>query len=112
MRVVIYINIMERGGAEGQIVLLTKGLIERGHEVKIATGTGRLAAVPEELLPHIVQIPERPRIKRFRLFYRFLREYRPDILHNQLYMANVFGTLVSGAGCKVRVLKGNQVSQG
>lgn len=93
MRVAIYINIMERGGAEGQVVLLAKGLLERGYEVKIATGTGKLAVVPEGLLPYIVEIPERPRVKRFLLFYRFLREYRPDILHNQLYMANVFGTI-------------------
>ncbi len=93
MRVAIYINIMERGGAEGQVILLARGLLERGYDVKIATGSGKLAVVPEELLPHIVQIPERPRVKRFLLFFRFLREYRPDILHNQLYMANVFGTL-------------------
>jgi glycosyltransferase involved in cell wall biosynthesis len=84
---------MERGGAEGQVVVLAEGLLERGHEVKIATGTGRITAVPDNLLPHVVEIPERPRLKRFRAFYRFLREYQPDVLHNQLYMANVFGTL-------------------
>ncbi|MCP4230102.1 MAG: glycosyltransferase [bacterium] len=105
MRVVIYINIMERGGAEGQVAVLAEGLLERGYEVKIATGSGKLTAVPDNLLPYVIEIPERPRLKRFWAFFRFLREYKPDVLHNQLYMANVFGTLAGRlAGVKTIIM--------
>jgi glycosyltransferase involved in cell wall biosynthesis len=95
LRIAIYIGQLERGGAEGQVALLAHGLIERGHDVRIATGEGPADVIPPEMLDYVIHLPDRPRYGRWRSLRRFLREFEPDVLHSQLSVANVFGTLAS-----------------
>jgi glycosyltransferase involved in cell wall biosynthesis len=107
LRVAIYIGQLERGGAEGQVALLAHGLIERGHDVSVATGEGPIEVIPPELTGRIARLPDRPRYLRWRSLRRFLREFEPDVLHSQLSVANVFGTFAGAAErvpCRVMTL--------
>jgi glycosyltransferase involved in cell wall biosynthesis len=100
LRVAIYIGQLGHGGAEGQVALLALGLIERGHDVRIATGEGPADVIPPGLSDYVTHLPDRPRYGRWRSLRRFLREFEPDVLHSQLSVANVFGTF---AGAVERV---------
>lgn len=107
MRIAIYIGQLERGGAEGQVALLAHGLIERGHDVRVATGEGPIEVIPPELTDRIAHLPDRPRYLRWRSLRRFLRGFKPDVLHSQLSVANVFGTFAGAAErvpCRVMTL--------
>jgi glycosyltransferase involved in cell wall biosynthesis len=97
VKVVIYIGQMVPGGAEGQIVVLTRGLFERGHDTRILTEEGLTSAVPPDLAPYVVTVPHRPRLSRLRAVREHLRQFDPDVLHLQLSSANLWGTLAAPA---------------
>lgn len=101
MRVALYIGQLDVGGAEGQILLLARGLAARGWEVRVLTEVGRLGAVGEDVAPFVVTVPARPRVRRLAVLRRFLGEFRPDLLHCQLTSANLWGTLAAGRGLPV-----------
>jgi glycosyltransferase involved in cell wall biosynthesis len=96
-RIAIYIGQLGRGGAEGQVALLARGLLDRGHDVRIVTGKGPADVIPPELSGYVTRLPDRPRFARWRSLRRFLRVFEPDVLHNQLSVANVFGAFVGAA---------------
>lgn len=97
LRVAIYIGQLGRGGAEGQVVLLARGLLDRGHDVRIATGEGPADVIPTELSDYVTHLPDRPRLSRWRSLRSFLREFTPDVLHSHLSVANLFGTFAGAA---------------
>jgi glycosyltransferase involved in cell wall biosynthesis len=93
LKVAIYIGQLDVGGAEGQIVLLARGLRDRGHDVMLITEEGRTRAVTPDLLGSLVLIPHRPRRARLRALGEILAAARPDVLHCQLTAANLWGTV-------------------
>lgn len=93
MRITIYIGQLDVGGAEGQVVLLARGLRERGHDVMLVTEEGRTAAVTADLLGNLVLVPHRPRRARLSALKEVLAAARPDVLHCQLAAANLWGTV-------------------
>ncbi|HUV86700.1 MAG TPA: glycosyltransferase [bacterium] len=93
MKIAIYIGQLDVGGAEGQIVLLARGLRARGHDVMLITEEGRTRAVTPDLLGSLVLIPHRPRRARLRALKEILAAARPDVLHCQLTTANLWGTV-------------------
>ncbi|UCE27771.1 MAG: glycosyltransferase [Candidatus Coatesbacteria bacterium] len=97
LRIAIYIGQLGRGGAEGQVALLARGLLDRGHDVRIATGGSAADAIPPELSNRVTHLPGRPRLARWQSLRKFLREFEPDVLHSQLSVANVFGTFAGAA---------------
>ena len=103
MRIAIYIGQLDVGGAEGQVVLLARGLLARGHDVRLVTDAGRTAAVPPDLEPHVATVPSRPRLSRLRALVRLLRRFDPAVLHCQLTSANLWGS-IAGKRARVPVL--------
>jgi glycosyltransferase involved in cell wall biosynthesis len=93
VKIAIYIGQLDVGGAEGQIILLARGLLARGHDVRLITGAGRTAAVPPDLESRVVTVPRRPRFARLRALTRFLRRFDPAVLHCQLTSANLWGSI-------------------
>lgn len=93
MRIAIYIGQLDVGGAEGQVILLARGLLTRGHDVRLVTDAGRTAAVPADLEPHVVTVPSRPRLARLRNLVRVFRDFDPAVVHCQLTSANLWGSI-------------------
>jgi glycosyltransferase involved in cell wall biosynthesis len=93
LKISIYIGQLDVGGAEGQVVLLARGLKGRGHDVMLITEEGRTAALPPDLLGNLVLLPRRPRRARLRALEEVLVAARPDVLHCQLTAANLWGTI-------------------
>lgn len=94
------------GGAERQVVLLSRELAELGHAVSIYTLNRRTLRL-EELAGTGVEV--RVDQKRHKLdlalvarLRRHIREWRPDIVHGFLYDAHVYSRLAGwGAGVPV-----------
>jgi glycosyltransferase involved in cell wall biosynthesis len=93
MRIAIYIGQLDVGGAEGQVILLARGLFARGHDVRLITDAGRTAAVPPDLEPYVVTVPSRPRLTRLRGLVRVLKDFDPAVVHCQLTSANLWGSI-------------------
>lgn len=93
MKIAIYAGQLDVGGAEGQIVLLARGLRRRGHDLLLITEEGRTAAVTADLLANLVLVPHRPRRARLRALQEVLAGTCPDVLHCQLTAANFWGTM-------------------
>ncbi len=93
LKISIYIGQLDVGGAEGQVVLLARGLKGRGHDVMLITEEGRTAALTPDLLDNLVLLPRRPRRARLRALEAVLAVTRPDVLHCQLTAANLWGTV-------------------
>jgi glycosyltransferase involved in cell wall biosynthesis len=97
VKVVIYIGQMIPGGAEGQVVVLTRGLLGRGHDATVLTEEGLTGAVPPDLARYVATVPSRPRLARLKALQERLRQFAPDVLHLQLSSANLWGTVAARA---------------
>src|SRR5207248_2823058 len=96
MKIFFLIRSLGLGGAERQLVLVARGLHERGHEVVVATFYSD-GALEKELREAGVLI--RPLHKQGRWdvvafllrLIRVVREERPDIVHSYLPDPNLMG---------------------
>jgi glycosyltransferase involved in cell wall biosynthesis len=103
MRVLFVISGLGLGGAERQVVLLSKELVRLGHAVSVYTLTD---AVPrlDELAGHDIDVVvDRKRRKLdfgvLRRLRRHIRAWRPTIVHGFLYDGDIYSRLaVWGAG--------------
>ena len=111
MRATILVRTFDVGGAERQIVALSRGLVRRGHEVMVvvveAGGTlvpqlrGTGATVVEVTEHRIGELPLRlPRL------VRLLRGFHPDVLFGQLAYGNVLAVLCRSFLPHTRVVQG------
>lgn len=111
MKILFLLRSLNYGGAERQLVLLSKELLQRGHDVVVATfySGGQLE---QELLEAGVRI--RPLHKRgrwdvliflFRLT-RVVREERPDVLHGYLGDPNNVSVFLKPLFPTVRIVWG------
>jgi L-malate glycosyltransferase len=102
--VLLLLNSFETGGAEGQLVLLARLLIESGRfgvHLACLSRIGPLLAEAEKL--GVGAIPEFPltsfydlnMVKQLRKFRSFLRERKIDVVHTDGFYTNVFG--IAGA---------------
>jgi glycosyltransferase involved in cell wall biosynthesis len=103
VKIALYLGQLDVGGAEGQALLLARGLRARGHDLLLITEEGRLGAVPPDLLAAVAEVPPRPRRARLRALREILAAARADVLHCQLPVANLWGT-VAGRGAGVPVV--------
>lgn len=108
MKVLFLTRSLHAGGAERQLVLLARGLVERGHEVHVVSwyGGGRLSAelVDADVLVHDLAKTSRWRVGGF--LWRAIclsRRLRPDVIHGVLPGPNLMATLLKwttpGARC-------------
>jgi glycosyltransferase involved in cell wall biosynthesis len=107
MRIVIVNSGLRYGGAEKQIVELSKELLRRGHAVAIYTLTSdvpRLAELDGSGIDVVVD-NKRGKLDLALLWRlrRFIKSYRADLLHGFLYDGNIYAR-VAAAGLGVPVL--------
>jgi len=117
MKIFFLIRSLGFGGAERQLVLLSKGLHDRGHEVVVATFySGDGGPLERELLQAGVRI--RPLHKQGRWdvvafllrLIRVVREERPDIVHSYLPDPNLMGVVLKPLFPTIRIVWGVRTS--
>jgi glycosyltransferase involved in cell wall biosynthesis len=98
VRIAFLVRTFDAGGAERQIIALTRGLVERGHQVLVVVVEAGGTWVPalRDTGATVVEVTERgigelP----FRLprLLRSLHRFRPDVLYGQLAFGNVLAAL-------------------
>lgn len=94
---------LARGGAEAQLVYLTKELVRRGHAVAIYTLNHELDRLPELADSGVeVKIDQKRMKLDIALLFRlraFIRSFQADLIQGFLYDGNLYGCL---AGCLTR----------
>jgi glycosyltransferase involved in cell wall biosynthesis/O-antigen/teichoic acid export membrane protein len=115
MRVVLVIGTLERGGTEGQVVMLARGLRRHGAEVTIVclSSAGPLAEglAAEGIAVEVAGfrgltpiLNPLPLLRVFRGLTETIRGRRPDVVHAFLYWGNLLGvTFGRRAEARVRV---------
>ena len=99
MKIVFITRCLEYGGAERQLVLLAKGLLDRGHQpvVVVFYPGGPLqnklveAGVPVRPLDKSGRWDVLPFLARL---IRVLRRERPDVIHGYLFAENLLAVLL------------------
>jgi glycosyltransferase involved in cell wall biosynthesis len=107
MRVLFVISGLGLGGAERQVVLLSKELVKRGHNVSIYTLTRETPRIDELEGTHVdVRVDQKNSrldpsvIKRLR---RHIQSWRPQIVHGFLYDGDLYARLAA-CGLDIPVL--------
>ena len=107
MRVLFVVSGLGLGGAERQIVLLSKELVRLGHEASIYTLNRRTARMDELAGSDVNVVLDQKRQKldfaTLARLRRHIRDWRPDIVHGFLYDGDVYSRL-AGWGVRVPVL--------
>jgi len=113
MRILFHISELDIGGAERMLFMLASGLVERGHEVEVAclTGNGAVGAWLEKagIRVHYLNARKSWPPSLYLPLRKVVRDFRPEVLHNFLFHANMIGRFVgwlSGVPaviCAVRV---------
>lgn len=107
MRVLFVVSGLGLGGAERQIVLLSKELVRLGHEASIYTLNRRTARMDELAGSDVNVVLDQKRQKldfaTLARLRRHIRDWRPDIVHGFLYDGDVYSRL-AGWGVPVPVL--------
>lgn len=115
IRVLFVIRSLERGGAEGQLVSLAKGMAERGFTVAVLTlypGGSLAPRIVEGGAAHI-SLDKRSRwdlIMPLWRAVRHVRRFRPDIVHGYLPVGNIFALLL-GRSIGAKVIWGIRASR-
>jgi glycosyltransferase involved in cell wall biosynthesis len=97
MRIVFVLTSLGMGGAEKQTLAVAEGMVKRGHEVVVLALKPR---VPEQwpTTVRVVYLGMRKSpasfISAFLQARRFLREFKPDLLHSHCFHANIFARLL------------------
>jgi len=107
MRVLFVVSGLALGGAERQIVLLSRELVRLGHDVSIYTLTRETPRI-DELAGVKVDVVIDQKRQRLDLgvlgrLRRHIRKWRPDIVHGFLYDGDFYSRL-AGCGARVPVL--------
>lgn len=99
MRILFLIRSLDTGGAERQLVVLARGLKERGHTVAVAVfyeGGAFTAELTNADIP-ILSVSKRGRGDVPGFFWRLLLtclDFSPDIIHSYLDVSNVVASIL------------------
>ena len=115
MKILFLIRSLNSGGAERQLVVLSKGLRERGHDVVVAIfySGGPLEKELSEARVRIRALNKRGRWDVFAFLSRVtkvIREERPAILHGYLDDPNLITTMLKSLFPRMRVVWGVRCS--
>lgn len=111
MKIVFLIRSLDYGGAERQLVVLTKGLHERGYSVQVAVFYPK-GPLEKDLLDFGVTVHVLNKRERWDVFFflvhliQFLSHEKPDILHSYLGIPNIFAVLLKPIFPSMRVVWG------
>ena len=115
MKIVFLFRSLNYGGAERQLVILAKGLRERGHDVVVAIfySGGPLEKELREAGVRIRPLHKRGRWEVLRFLFRLIRvmrEERPDVLHGYLGDPNNVSVVLKPLFPTVRIVWGVRCS--
>ncbi|NPA38289.1 MAG: glycosyltransferase family 4 protein [Candidatus Nanohaloarchaeota archaeon] len=85
---------LEGGGAETHIRLISKGMVERGHQVAIYFMKGSDSTKKELEKTGIKIIKGSPGVRGIAKLIAFIKQYKPDFVHAHLYKGEIYGTFV------------------
>ena len=97
MRIVTVLTSLGVGGAEKQALAVAERMTQRGHDVTLLVLMSRLPQEWPTTLPVVhLDIRKNPAsvAAGFRCGRRFLREFRPDVVHSHSFHANLFARLL------------------
>lgn len=99
MKILILIRALTTGGAERQVVLLAKGLKQRGHEVQVMVfyGGGALEADLVETAIPVINLGKKGRWDTLAFLWRLIRAVRreqPCVLYSFLTVSNLLNGLL------------------
>jgi glycosyltransferase involved in cell wall biosynthesis len=113
MRVLFIISDLDLGGAQKQVVEISRQLVRHGHEAAIFTLNNVVPRAKDLEGSGVELVVEQKRSKldarvlgRLR---RFIREWRPDIIHGFLFDGDVYGR-IAAIGTGVPVLNSERSS--
>jgi glycosyltransferase involved in cell wall biosynthesis len=114
MKIFFLIRSLDVGGAERQMILLSRGLAERGHEVTIAVFYN--GKIDHEVSPRVrlLNLKKGGRWDNFRFLrnlYKAVRDFHPDIIHGFLIVPNIYAGLLKILFPRSRVVWGLRSSQ-
>jgi glycosyltransferase involved in cell wall biosynthesis len=102
MRILFVISGLAFGGAERQVVLLSRELVRLGHRVSVYTLTSDTSRIDELAGAEVDLVVDR---KRFKLDFgvlgrlrRHVRAWRPDVVHGLLFDGNFYSRLAGWGG--------------
>jgi glycosyltransferase involved in cell wall biosynthesis len=115
LRICFLIRSLDRGGTEGQLMVLANGLATRGHSVSVVTlyGGGALATEFERAGIPVRAIGKQHRWDAVALLRRLLpviREHRADVVHGYLDAGNILAALVKPLAGGARIVWGVRTS--
>jgi glycosyltransferase involved in cell wall biosynthesis len=115
LKIIFLIRSLYSGGAERQLVVLSKGLSERGHDVVVAIFYSG-GPLEKELWNTRVRVRALNKQGRWDVFglmsevTKVVREERPDILHGYGFDQNLIGTTLMPLFPRMRVVWGLRCS--
>lgn len=109
MKILFLARALNVGGAERQLVVLAKGLRQRGHEVAVAVfySGGALEEELREARISVVSLNKRGRWDVFGFMFRLIRTVqtmRPDVLHS--YISNLVTVAIKPFNASVKCVWG------
>lgn len=116
LKIAFLVSRLNRGGTERQLIVLTRGLRERGHSVVVLVfySGGALEAELRDVGVRVRVLHKRGRwdLARFGLdLRRVVHEERPDVLHGYLDVPNALALATRGAVDGLKVVWGLRASK-
>jgi glycosyltransferase involved in cell wall biosynthesis len=109
MKILFLIRSLDIGGAEKQMILLSNGLAERGHDVTVAVFYA--GKIDHELsakvkLNNLHKTGRWGNFQFLKRLYKLSKDLRPDVIHGFLIVPNIFAGLLKIFFPRVRVVWG------
>lgn len=115
MKIIFLIRSLERGGAERQLVYLSKKLFEKGFEVKVVTFY-KNGFYEDELLQSGITVKSLDKKGRWDLFgfiwrlIKYIKSEMPNILHGYLGTANILCVFIKPFISQTKIVWGVRAS--
>jgi glycosyltransferase involved in cell wall biosynthesis len=106
-KILLFISSLGSGGAQRQMVLLSNELSRAGNEVTLLVyhSNNQLAYQLDESV-NLVELVKRHKVD-FKFIYRlwrFLKQYRPDVLISYLFIPNMYARLIGRLAAVPRII--------
>jgi len=107
-KILFIINGLGFGGAETQLIRLSKALLDKGFSVSIITLTSDLALLDQldTRIEHI-NIPLNRNLKLLgdiQKILKLIKNRKPDVIHSHLFQANIISRLIKFFNKKIKVI--------
>lgn len=97
MKILFVITGLGMGGAEHVVANLADGLVNRGHEVKVAYLTGEALVLPNNKSIEVVAIGMKGKADFVSAYFKLrklVKDFAPDVVHSHMVHANLMSRLL------------------